>query len=80
MRVRVPNLLGKDIHEASFVDFPDELSDDGGTKRVLEVRPAGKDALPMESYSADEIEIVEASEAEEQELADQGFAAVTRPG
>ena len=80
MRVRVPNLLGKDIHEASFVDCPDELSDVGGTKRVLEVRAAGKDPLPMESYSADEIEIVEASEAEEQELADQGFADVMRPG
>ncbi|HVV84138.1 MAG TPA: hypothetical protein VHE35_13780 [Kofleriaceae bacterium] len=81
MRVRVPNLLGKDVHDASFIDFPDELSDDPkATKRVLEVRPAGGEALRLEKYSADEIELVEASPAEEKELAEQGFDAVQRPG
>jgi hypothetical protein len=78
MRVRVPNLLGKDVHEASFIDYPDELSEDGGTKRVLQVRPAGAEALNLESYSADEIVVVEASPAENEELADLGYADIQR--
>jgi len=80
MKVRVPNLLGPDTHDASFVDYPDELSDTGGTKRVLEVRAAGKPPLHMESYSADEIVIVEASPDEDKELADLGYADVQRSG
>ena len=73
MKVRVPNLLGKDVHEASFVQMDDELSDDGGKKWVLQVRPQGGDNLHMESYSSDEIVLVEATDGERQELADRGF-------
>lgn len=78
MRVRVPNLLGPDVHEASFIDYPDELGDEGATKRVLQVRPADRKPTHMESYSADEVVIVEASEAEEAELAALGWADVQR--
>ena len=79
MKVRVVNLLGADVHEASFIDYPDELSDSGGTKRVLQVRPGDKPPMHMESYSADELEVVQASPEEEKELADLGYHDVQRP-
>ena len=79
MKVRVPNLLGKDVHEASFVQVDDELSD-GGKKWVLQVRPQGGDAMHMESYSSDEIVVVEATDGERQELADRGFTDVQTEG
>ena len=78
MRVRVPNLLGNDVHQASFVSVPDELGDDGATKRILRVAPAGKDVMDMESYSADELVIVEASAEEEAELAELGWGDAQR--
>jgi hypothetical protein len=63
MRVRVPNLLGKDVHEASIIEMPDEFTM-GGTKKVVEVRAEGRDPLRMDWASADEIEIVEATDDE----------------
>jgi hypothetical protein len=78
MRVRCQNLLGKDIYTAAFVEFPDELSDDpDGKKMVLKID--SPEPLHVESYSADELEIVEATEAEWAELEQRGFHDVQRP-
>ena len=73
MKVRYPDILGPDVHEASFVDYPDELSDDNGTKRVLQIRATGKEPLHVESYSAEDMEFVEVSAEEEKELQALGY-------
>lgn len=79
MRVRCVNLLGPAVYEASFVEFPDEMSDDPDAKKlVLQIQ--SPEPLAVESYSADELEIVEASEAEWKQLDEQGFHDVQRPG
>lgn len=76
MRVRVQNLLGSDVYTAAFVEFSDELSDSGGTKQVLKVD--SPEPLHLESYSSDEIEIVESTPEEDAQLAAHGFADVQR--
>ena len=63
MRVRVPNLLGKDVHEASLSEVEDEL-EPTGKKSVIEVRAEGREPLHMDWASADELELVEATDAE----------------
>jgi hypothetical protein len=63
MRVRVPNLLGNDVHEASIIDMEDEFSDEG-TKKVIEVKPAGGEPMQVDWASADEVELVEATDDE----------------
>jgi hypothetical protein len=63
MRVRVPNLLGKDVHEASMIDVPDELSETG-SKTVIAVTRDGDDPLHMDWSAADEIELVDATDDE----------------
>jgi hypothetical protein len=45
-------------------------------KKVLQVRAKGREPMVMESYSADEVVVVEATEAERQELTDRGFTDV----
>ena len=68
MKVRVENLLGKDAHEASFIEMDDEINE-GQKKTVLEVRAAGRDPMRMDWASIDEAVVVEATPDEEAKIA-----------
>lgn len=68
MRVRVANLLGKDVHEATMSEVEDEL-EPTGKKWVIEVQ-GGAEPLNVDWASADEVELVEATDAERAAHAD----------
>lgn len=63
MRVRVPNLLGNDVHPATMSTVEDEL-EPTGHKTLIEVRAEGKEPLHIDWSAADEVELVEATDEE----------------